>query len=137
MQSGTKNAVMGVAVVAMLGFAGYRLFLRPSGKFVPPKTLTQKAVCLNCKQNVEIERSFSAQAPYKCPACDQVAAYPWFYCYDCAHRFVPKLVRIEGQPPRIPPGVRCPHCGCTNIAGYDPENPQQSPVADAKLPKWP
>ncbi len=137
MNKSAKNWTLGLLAVAALAFAGWRL-TRPSGADIQiPTEVLSPAVCLSCKQEVEVKRSLRDPGPYQCPACSSPTAYVWLYCQECNYRFLPNLVAKEGRLPRANPFPYCTHCGCETVAAYDPTNPEQSPAGDAPLPRIP
>lgn len=137
MNSATKNWALGALAILLFGFAGYRMFAGGGKKFQAPQTVVSYGVCLACKQDAEIIHPLNEAQPYKCPSCDEQAVYEWLYCNECHRRFVPDLAKDENGVPRPVPFASCRHCQCTNVAGYHPKHPMQSPVGDAPLPKWP
>lgn len=137
MEQSKKKVWLSVIAIALLCFAGYRMFIQPSDVVAYPDEFTGQGVCLNCQQEVTFSYKAMTKPPYVCQGCGEQAVYLWWYCDDCSHRFVPNLVRKEGEPPRPNPYPYCTHCRCMNITAWDPENPYQSPMGDAKLPEWP
>lgn len=137
MNAATKNGLLVVVSLALLGYAGYRLLFTRSGPFEPPRTKSGFGVCLNCKQDTAYRVDAFEPAPYRCEACGEQAVYPWMYCLHCNRRFVPDLERTGEGPPRIATFLSCPVCGCYDIIPYNPADPEQAPVGDAKLPRWP
>lgn len=132
-----KNLILvGVAIAAGL-FAAWRL-TRPSGAAIGvPETLVSSGVCLSCKQEMQVKHATRDAGPYLCPGCNESAVFRWMYCQNCNHRFVPNLIQKPGKPPRPDPFAYCPHCGCETVEPFRPESPEQTPVGDAPLPKWP
>lgn len=131
-----KNAVLITIAVIAVGVAVYRFTSAKPTSFRPPDTIGVDGVCLNCKQEVHVDVPAREPTPWVCPACGERAVYTWMYCGECQYRFVPNLIPgAEGYP--VPPQVKtCTHCGCQKVGAYDPDSTIQSPVGDAKLPKW-
>lgn len=137
MSSGTKNGLLGVVAVALLVYAGYRIFFVGAEPFQPPRTKSGFGVCLHCKQDTTFKVDAREQAPYVCQGCGERAVYPWMYCLQCNHRFVPDLERTGSGPPRIGTFLSCPVCGCYEMMAFNPADDSITPAGDAPLPKWP
>lgn len=137
MDDSKRNLVLSGVTVVALGLAAYFYF--SGGEAVAlPKMVNAEVVCLHCKEESLISYDRAAFPPYTCPACGERAAYPWLYCYDCNRKFVPTLIEREGHDLPIPtPFPTCTYCGCRNVSAYSTELPNQTPVGNAKLPKWP
>lgn len=132
-----KNYILVGVAILLLAFAAWRLTGRRSGKLNLSRPVLQPAVCLNCQQEIDVERPFGEAPPYKCPACDQRTACPWWYCYDCHWRFVPELRKTEDGRVRPEGNPVCTHCGCANVSEWYPASGTQTPMGDAPLPHLP
>ncbi|MBI5863175.1 MAG: hypothetical protein HZB38_01415 [Planctomycetes bacterium] len=138
MAQSTRNTVVLVVALVLLGVAGWRLL----GTGRPPGTLpshsAHEAACLACKSRVQVEHSVREIAPYICPKCGERASYTLMYCTECKSVFVPNLVYNEVEkaygPPMIP---ACLKCSGTHAVGLEPRDPTQAPQGDMLLPKWP
>jgi hypothetical protein len=132
-----RNAILGGVAVVALVVAGYMFFGGPGRSGAVAEVFTEQAVCLACQREAEVSHRAGEAAPWKCPHCSEVAAYPWLYCHDCNKRFVPQLVPGQnGEPPRMPGFPRCPLCRGQNFGTFLPGTPGQEPTGDAPLPKW-
>lgn len=139
MNEGQRNILMGGVAIILIGGAVAVFALRGGGNTKLPTDSTIYGVCLACEEDVTTTQPLGAIAPYPCPHCDKQAVYPWMYCFDCNRRFVPDLVRPDiNGPLRMPGYPKCPCRGCRSdyVGQYDPEMPNQNPVADVPLPKW-
>ena len=138
MSKNQRNVVLGVLAVAAIAYAGYRIMRGGKAQSLQTvRNFTGYGVCLNCKQEAIVTFGANELPPYHCEACGEDAFYLWWYCRECKYRFIPDLIRKPGQPPRPNPYPRCTHCGCSDVCGWDPDNPYQVPQGDAPLPKWP
>jgi DNA-directed RNA polymerase subunit RPC12/RpoP len=138
MDNAKRNLIFGIVAVALLGFAGYRLFSTTRNPIRLPEDITTYGVCLACGQDAIVGHKLRANAPFECQRCGEMAVYPWYYCYDCMRRFVPPLGRDNpNEPAHVLPMPRCTACGCRAVAPYDPERPDQAPVEDVEPPEWP
>ncbi len=105
---------------------------------VIPSQYTTHGTCLACKQAAAAKHPAKAVFPIACPACNQEAFYPWYFCFSCNKRFVPPLAKIPGQPPRLPITIACPKCKTTDVGALFPQDERQAnPSGDLPLPKWP
>ena len=134
-----RNLVLSIVAVVCL-VAALVVFLRTRGRGgnVFADEYMSPCVCLACQLECEIHHGPQDLVPFKCPNpdCGQVAAYPWYFCYDCKKRFVPQpLMREPGGPLRPPENIRCTACGSGNVTQWGPWIEEQ-PVGDAPLPKW-
>lgn len=131
-----KNAILALIAVVCVGVAGWRFLSsgKGGGGTLPAKSAAH-AMCLACKTESEVTFPSKELPPHKCAACDQQAAYPLWICRECRYRFIPALGKRADGPPRPSPFPSCPHCGCNDVAPWDPEF--FNAVADAKWPAWP
>lgn len=132
-----KNAILGVIAVVALGVSVVMFARGSQPKKLLGKTYTVHGPCLNCGWDGDYEQPSQERLPGACPACGQRAAYQWWYCETCNHRFVPPLMRDE-DPPKMPITANCPNCGSRCVVCWDPiVYPQETIAGDVKLPKWP
>ncbi|MBU0641366.1 MAG: hypothetical protein KKB50_21105 [Planctomycetes bacterium] len=123
--------VAAIVVAAVMFFGGYGR--APS----LPDEYGSACVCLSCKEEVKVTYGRDEYPPFTCPLCSAQSAYPWLYCQNCKHRFVPDLVRPDPDGPlRVPGHPVCRKCGSGNVGSYAAGMPGQEPVGDAPLPDW-
>ena len=132
-----KNAILGAIATLALAAAAYLLF---SG-FGRQKALADRfeshAICLDTKQECVIEHTSTDAPPWKSPHSDKNSAYPWYFCFRCQRRFVPKLQRDAEGVMRLPAFPSCPACGSMSFGSFNPDDPIMAErKADAKLPNW-
>jgi hypothetical protein len=139
MSQGQRNVLLGIISVAAISVAAYMFTSQRAGSQPGSTQATTHGVCLACEQESVVQHALGEYAPFACSQCDELAVYPWFYCYECQKRFVPALHRPKpGEPLRLPMSARCPSCGGGDVGLYDPMLPtQETVVGDVKpLPNW-
>lgn len=134
----SRNVVLGIVAVLLLGFAGWRFFsAKPVGPRIPSK-FKAFGVCLHCKQEGEATFNRLDMPPFDCAACGEKALYPWLYCNDCHFKFVAKLMRRPDRDLPVPdPYPFCTHCNCASVSDFNRDNSNQTVMGTAPLPKWP
>lgn len=135
MNSNQKNAVMGGLALVVLGIAGY-LFFRPTETVTFPSTKRIDGVCLACKAEQNTTADLTSPPPFVCDSCGSSAVFSWMYCNACKKRFIPHITMQDGVP-KLPVIPACTGCGSTNTTQYATDDPDQAPVGDVALPKWP
>ncbi len=135
---GSKNAVLAAVAVLLLAVAGI-MFARQSKPAVAiADTFEYFGICLSCQQEIFSTYQKDEREPFPCPHCGDHAAFQWRFCYDCQKRVVPILTEpSNGEPRRVPPFPLCTKCKCGNLGQWHPERPDQVPLGDNPLPKWP
>jgi hypothetical protein len=133
-----KNLILGgIALVAIVGAVVFFTRGGGGGEAEVPDQYQINGVCLSCQKESESMHALGTYEPYECPHCQEMAVYPWWYCFNCNNQFIPQLFKPDpDSPPRFPPSPHCPICRSGNVAQYDPRMPNQSPVGQAKLPHW-
>ncbi|MCH7721257.1 MAG: hypothetical protein IH988_09775 [Planctomycetes bacterium] len=130
-----QRILLGVAV-AGLAVAAY-LFARAGREGRLPDRYTIEGVCLKCEQEAQITFDATNPQPFECADCGERSVYEWMYCFECKHRFVPKLVKRPDQPPQFPMIPVCSDCGTQRVGAYLPIDPEQEPIGDHPLPEMP
>ena len=133
-----RNWLLSGASIIVILAAGVVIFTRGSAKAQFPEGYVVHAVDLETKDELEIHASNKERPPFVNPKTGQRTMYPWYFCLECQHRFVPALVpSASGGPPVLPMIPACPKCGQSGTP-WAPEDPDQAqPKGDAPLPKLP
>jgi hypothetical protein len=133
--TGQRQVGLIVLAVVVFGVAGY--FVWPSkGKTGVESGTAVDGVCLACKAESVSQHKLGEAMPYTCPKCSQAAVYPWYFCFDCKHKFVPMLERgADGRAPRIPTSPICPLCHKTGVMAYVAGICEAT--GNTTLPPWP
>lgn len=138
MSTPPRNVTLLAVAAIALGLAAWQFFGRSKAEGTVPSRSAHEAMCLACKQRVQVEHSVRDIAPFPCPKCGEKAAYTMTYCRDCRTIFVPGLVYNEFEKTHVLPMVPvCPKCGKSHTGVFDPRDPGQTPKGEPILPKWP
>ncbi|MGD8450811.1 MAG: hypothetical protein PVJ57_03240 [Phycisphaerae bacterium] len=137
MQGNARPIWLGLALIALLGAAGYYYWRRAEDPPAPGRDVTLHGYCLACKHEVTAHYTAGEVQPVKCPLCGERAVYSLCYCEKCKMRIVPVLEPAEaGGLPRMPMIRTCPRCGGPASA-YAPYDEEQQQAALGPVPEWP
>jgi hypothetical protein len=129
-----KQVALGGIAIAAFAVTGYLLYAQSGGATEGvPREITVTGACLSCKTEGTWRFPLAEIPPHTCPSCQAAAIYPWLYCMDCSHKFIP---RPEGSEHRMPAVPMCPKCRIASAVGaYIPD--AYPVVGEPTLPVWP
>ena len=130
-----RDTILTVTAVGFIAVAGYYYAAHSKTTARMPTVIHANCACLACRQHVQLQPRLTEPVPYVCPLCNQQAVYPLFKCRHCGKRFVPNLVRREGELPGMPVVPVCPSCGGADVGGYTGE--EILATEEMILPEWP
>ncbi len=105
------------AIVGILALAALVYGLRSEGgskTLASANSYNARLMCKACSHSFAATIGKDDSLPFACGKCGKKEAWPEHQCYDCGNHFVPEL---EGTPPRIPVGPRCPKCKSQRVGG--------------------